>query len=167
MDTDAGGTTMHRPAIRLDRRSLAALVAAIAVSTGGSAQAASPPIYTPSSGLALGGHDPVAYFTDGRQTAGSTQFETTWQGARWRFASQENLEKFRGEPERYAPQYGGYCAWAIGARNSLAPGDARYWRIVDGKLYVNYDASVQRQWVRDIPGFIAAADRNWPAILTR
>jgi YHS domain-containing protein len=151
----------------MDRRSLAALVAAIVVSAAGEARAASPPIYTPSSGLALGGYDPVAYFSAGQPTQGSAQFETTWQGARWRFASRENLDMFRATPERYAPQYGGYCAWAVGARNYLAPGDARYWRIVDGKLYVNYDASVQRNWLRDVPGFIAAADRNWPAILTR
>jgi YHS domain-containing protein len=151
----------------MDRRSLAALVGSIVVSAAAPAQAASPPVYTPSSGLALGGHDPVAYFTLGRPTEGSARFETAWQGARWRFASQENLAMFRAAPERYAPQYGGYCAWAVGARNYLAPGDGRYWRIVDGRLYVNYDASVQRQWVRDIPGFIASADRNWPAILTR
>jgi hypothetical protein len=74
---------------------------------------------------------------------------------------------FRAAPERYAPQYGGYCAWAVGARNYLAPGSPQHWRIVDGKLYVNYDGSVQRNWLRDVPGFIAAADRNWPAILTR
>jgi YHS domain-containing protein len=151
----------------MDRRSLAALVAMIAIGGGNAAHAASPPIYMPSSGLALGGYDTVAYFTDGRATEGSAQFETTWQGARWRFASQQNLEMFRAAPERYAPQYGGYCAWAVGARNYLAPGSPQHWRIVDGKLYVNYDGGVQRQWLRDIPGFIAAADRNWPAILTR
>jgi hypothetical protein len=83
------------------------------------------------------------------------------------FATQEHLDRFLAAPERYAPQYGGYCAWAVGARNQLAPGDARFWRIVEDRLYVNFDSSVQRQWLRDIPGFIAAANRNWPAILTR
>jgi YHS domain-containing protein len=156
---------MQNPAIRLDRRSLAVLLAAIVVAP--EARAASPETYTPSSGLALGGHDTVAYFTEGRPVEGAARFETSWKGARWRFASQQNLDMFRAAPERYAPQYGGYCAWAVGARNYLAPGNAQYWRIVDGKLYLNYDASVQRNWLRDVPGFIAAADRNWPAILTR
>ncbi len=158
---------MSIPSIRLDRRSLAALLAGLAISTGGPAQAASSAIFTPSSGLALDGYDTVAFFTQGRPVRGEARFETAWQGARWRFSTQDHLNQFLAEPARFAPQYGGYCAWAVGAQNALAPGDARYWRIVDGKLYVNYDAGVQRQWVRDIPGFILAADRNWPAILTR
>lgn len=158
---------MPTPAIRLDRRSLAALFAGLAIIADSSAQAASPAIFTPRSGLALDGYDTVAFFTQGRPVQGDARFETVWQGARWRFAGQDHLDRFLAEPARFAPQYGGYCAWAVGAQNALAPGDARYWRIVDNKLYVNYDAGVQRQWVRDIPGFILAADRNWPAILTR
>jgi hypothetical protein len=143
------------------------LFAGLAVFNGGAAQAASPAIFTPGSGLALDGYDTLAFFTLGRPVRGDARFETVWQGARWRFSTQDHLNCFLAEPARFAPQYGGYCAWAVGAQNALAPGDARYWRVVDGKLYVNYDAGVQRQWVRDIPGFILAADRNWPAILTR
>ena len=66
----------------------------------------------------------------------------------------------------YAPRYGGHCAWAM-AQGYTAPGDPLQWRIVEDRLYVNYDAAVQRRWVRDIPGFIAAADRNWPGVLAR
>ena len=153
--------------IRLQRRRLAALLAGVAIITGSQAQAASSAIFTPSSGLALDGYDTVAFFTQARPVRGDARFEGIWQGARWRFSTQDHLNRFLAEPARFAPQYGGYCAWAVGARNALAPGDARYWRIVDGKLYVNFDAGVQAQWVRDIPGFILAADRNWPAILTR
>jgi len=158
---------MSNPTIHLNRRNLAALLAGLAITTGSPAQAASSAIFTPSSGLALDGYDTVAFFTQGSPVRGDARFETVWQGARWRFSSQAHLDRFLAEPARFAPQYGGYCAWAVGARNTLAPGDARFWRIVDGKLYVNFDASVQAQWVRDIPGFILAADRNWPAILTR
>jgi len=158
---------VQSPSIRLDRRGFAALLAGLAVAGHRPAAAASPAIYTPASGLALGGYDAVAYFTLDRPAEGSARFETGWRGARWRFATQEHLDRFLAAPERHAPQYGGYCAWAVGARNYLAPGDARFWRIVDGRLYVNYDAAVQRRWLRDVPGFVAAADRNWPAILTR
>jgi len=153
--------------IHLQRRSLAAMVAGVAIITGSPAQAASSAIFTPISGLALDGYDTVAFFTQGRPARGDARFEGIWQGARWRFSTQDHLNRFLAEPARFAPQYGGYCAWAVGARNALAASDARYWRIVGGKLYVNFDASVQAQWVRDIPGFILAADRNWPAILTR
>jgi hypothetical protein len=161
--TIRGDFAMQSPAIRLTRRGLAALFAGLAVA--GEARAAKPEIHAPA-GLALGGFDPVAHVTLGRPVQGDERFETTWRGARWRFASAEHRDLFLAAPERYAPQYGGHCAWAM-ARGYLAPGDARHWRIVDGRLFVNYDASVQRRWVRDIPGFIAAADRNWPGVLAR
>jgi hypothetical protein len=151
------------PAIRLTRRGLAALLAGLAIAPA--ARAATPEIHAPD-GVALGGHDPVAYTTLGRPTRGEARFEATWRGARWHFASAEHRDLFLAAPERHAPQYGGHCAWAI-ARGYLAPGDPRHWRIVEDRLFVNYDASVQRRWLRDIPGFIAAADRNWPAVLQR
>ncbi|HEV7263916.1 MAG TPA: YHS domain-containing (seleno)protein [Falsiroseomonas sp.] len=147
------------------RRALSALLLPAALAAR-PALAASPEIYTGRfSSLALGGHDTVAYFTEGRPVEGSRRFETRWKGTAWRFASQANLDAFLAAPERHAPRYGGYCAWAVGAKNSLAPGDARWWSIVEGRLYVNYDEAVQREWLTDVPGFIAAADRNWPAVL--
>lgn len=128
-------------------------------------QAKDAPVYTGTfSNLAVGGHDPVAYFTEGRPVKGDRQFTLKHLGAEWRFASAANRDAFAAAPERYAPQYGGYCAWAV-SQNYTASGDPQFWKIVDGKLYLNYDAEVQKRWERDIPGFIAKADRHWPAVL--
>jgi hypothetical protein len=128
------------------------------------AEARAPAIFTPRSGLAIDGFDPVAYFTEGRPVRGLAAHEAVWREARWRFASAAHREAFLAAPERHAPAYGGHCAWAV-AQGYRAPGNAPFWRIVDGTLYLNFDASVQRRWERDIPGFIAAADRNWPGVL--
>jgi len=114
-------------------------------------------------GVAIKGTDPVAYFTDGRPVAGRRDITAEWGGATWRFASAANRERFLAEPERYVPQYGGFCAWAV-AEGYKAPIDPRAWRIVDGRLYLNYNASIQRRWERDVPGNIARANRNWPGI---
>jgi YHS domain-containing protein len=143
----------------------AALVAGGALAPA-PAHAAKPEIYTGLFGnAAVGGYDAVAYFTQRRPVQGDARFKTTWKGAEWRFASAENLAKFKANPAAYAPQYGGYCAWAIAAKDQLVKGDPRYWRIVNGKLYLNFDAKVQRDWEKDIPGFIRKADSRWPAIL--
>jgi YHS domain len=116
------------------------------------------------SSLAVGGYDPVAYFTKGQPVEGKKEYQTRWMDAEWRFASAENRDLFIASPEKYAPQYGGYCAWAI-AQGKTASGDPRLWKIVGGKLYLNYDEEVQRRWEKDIPGFVASADRNWPTVL--
>ena len=154
---------MQSPAIRLDRRALASLFIGLAVA--GPSLAAQPEVHA-ADGLALRGYDAVAYFTAGAPRRGDARFETEWRGARWRFASAANRDLFLAAPDRYAPRYGGHCAWAM-AQGYTAPGDPLQWRIVEDRLYVNYDAAVQRRWVRDIPGFIAAADRNWPGVLAR
>ena len=131
----------------------------------GPALAEKAPIYTGFlSSLALSGHDPVAYFSAGRPVEGSSEFELEYKGATWRFASQENLERFRADPAAFAPQYGGYCAWAV-SQGYTAKGDPQYWRIVDNRLYLNYDASIQERWAKDIPGFIRQATANWPKVL--
>ena len=113
--------------------------------------------------LALQGHDPVAYFTQGGPLSGSPEWEADWQGLRWRFASARNLAAFLADPAAFAPQYGGHCAWAA-ARGYLAESDPHAWRIVEGRLFLNANARIQRRWERDIPGFIRAADANWPAL---
>jgi YHS domain-containing protein len=100
----------------------------------------------------------------GKPMAGSSQFEYVWNGATWRFSSAENLALFMANPEAYAPQYGGYCAQAVSEGN-LATTNPNAWRIVDGKLYLNYSLVVQQQWLQDIPGNIARADANWPDVL--
>jgi YHS domain-containing protein len=139
------------------------LAALLAVSAP--VHAAKPEVYTGFlSSLALDGFDAVAYFTDKRPEKGSSRFEVKHKGATWRFASQANLETFKADPEKYAPRYGGYCAWAV-SQGYTAKGDPRYWRVVDGKLYLNYDTSVQARWEKDIPGFISKADGNWPGVI--
>jgi YHS domain-containing protein len=149
----------------------AGLLAAILAVTGAIGLAATParaektPVYTGFlSSLAVNGHDPVAYFAEGRPVEGSSAFESTYEGATWRFASAANKAAFDAEPAKYAPQYGGYCAWAV-SQGYTAKGDPAHWRIVDGKLYLNYDAAVQEKWMQDIPGHIEAADGNWPTVL--
>jgi YHS domain-containing protein len=117
-------------------------------------------------GIAVRGTDVVAYFRDGRPVAGSPELTHAWQGVTWRFASAANRDAFAADPERYAPAYGGFCAWAV-AQGYTAPVDPRAWRIVEGRLYLNYDRSVQRTWERDIPGNIAKANSNWPALAAR
>ncbi len=116
------------------------------------------------SGLAIRGTDPVAYFTQGGPVAGSAEFTYTWNNATWQFASAENQDLFAANPEQYAPQYGGYCAWAV-SQGYTASIDPNAWRIVDGKLYLNYSRGVQRRWERDIPGNISKGDANWPGVL--
>lgn len=116
--------------------------------------------------VAVSGYDPVAYFTQGAPVRGSTEHRITHQGYEYRFASAANLAAFRANPTRYTPQYGGYCAWAV-AQGYTAAGNPRNWRIVDGKLYLNYNDEIQSRWERDIPGFIRAANANWPSVLAR
>jgi YHS domain-containing protein len=131
------------------------------------AQADQPPVHTALlSRVAVGGYDPVAYFTDGRPVRGTTEHRITHQGYEYRFASAEHLAAFRANPSRYLPQYGGYCAWAV-ANGYTASGNPQNWRIVDGKLYLNYNDEIQTRWERDIPGFIRSANTNWPSVLSR
>ena len=127
--------------------------------------AASPEIFTGlTPGIAVSGYDAVAYHTGNMPVKGSREFTTRWKGVEWRFASQENLEKFEADPEAYAPQFGGYCAYGV-ANGYAVKGEPEIWRIVDGKLYLNYDQRIQRSWEADIPGYIAEANDKWPKVL--
>jgi len=117
-------------------------------------------------GIAIRGTDPVAYFRQGKAVAGSPQFTHRWEDATWQFSSAENRDLFAQNPEKYVPQYGGYCAWAV-SQNYTAATDPNAWKIVNGKLYLNYNRKVQKSWERDIPGHIARANRNWPEVLDR
>jgi hypothetical protein len=114
--------------------------------------------------LALDGYDPVAYFKTGSPQKGNPAHALNWKGAAWHFASAENKAAFEASPEAFAPQFGGYCAWAV-SQGYTAKGDPSAWRIVDGKLFLNYNASVQRTWEKDIPGHIAKGQKNWPVVL--
>ena len=119
--------------------------------------------YKPS-GVAIRGYDTVAYFTDGKPEKGKEEFSTEWTGATWRFASQEHLDLFVADPEKYAPQYGGYCAYGV-AQDSLVKIEPDLWTIVDDKLYLNYNEELNKKWKADIPGFIATADAEFPKLL--
>ncbi|MEO1731406.1 MAG: YHS domain-containing (seleno)protein [Pseudomonadota bacterium] len=113
--------------------------------------------------LAVSGFDVVSYFTaDGVPVEGLEEFTVRYQGFDYRFSSEENAQTFIADPAKYAPAYGGYCAWAIGANDALAPGDPNVYKIVDGTLYLNFSEGVAEKWNKDIPGFIAKADTNYP-----
>lgn len=113
---------------------------------------------------AILGYDSVAYFTDGKPIKGNDNFVFEWSGAKWKFASADHLALFKSAPQRYAPQYGGYCAYGA-AQGRLVKIEPDRWRIVDGRLYLNYDADVQEKWLKDIKGFIKLADDKFPLLL--
>lgn len=136
----------------------AVAVFAAACSSIGGGQTAQ--VNVDSRGLALDGYDAVAYFTENLPREGKPEFVADYNGAKWQFASKENREAFQQNPAKYAPQYGGYCAWAVG-HNYTAKSDPNAWKIVDGKLYLNYNKDVQAKWQENIPKFIADGNENW------
>lgn len=126
---------------------------------------AAEPVYTGwFSDVAVGGYDVVAYFSRDQAIEGSAEYRMQWHGAEWRFASAEHLARFRESPERYAPAYGGYCAYAV-ADGTTAAGHPEYWAIHEGRLYLNYDAETREQWNADREAHIAAADAHWRDIV--
>jgi hypothetical protein len=151
---------------RIRRRALFALAATLPLAAAGfllpRGAGAAPRVFA-EDGIAVRGADVVAYFTEGRPVTGLPAFTHAWGGATWRFASAANRDLFAATPERYAPAYGGHCAWAV-AQGYTAPIDPRAWKIVDDRLFLNFSASVQRTWERDIPGNITKADTNWPRL---
>jgi YHS domain-containing protein len=129
------------------------------------ASQAAEPVYT-KEGAAIGGYDPVAYFTLGKPTKGKAEFEAEWKGARWRFSTPEHRDDFKAEPTKYAPQFGGYCAYGL-TKGYAAPTAPDAWKIVDGKLYLNYDKDVQKLWEKGLPAIIGEGEKNWPAALAK
>jgi hypothetical protein len=161
---------MTRTASTTPRHGLALALGAMALILGTNAVAA-PPINTLKNSFfggrtdtAIDGYDTVAYFTENRAVKGSDQFVTEWKGAKWKFTKAEHLASFKAAPEKYAPQYGGYCAYGVAVDN-LVKIDPDQFAIVDGKLYLNYDAGVQDKWKTDIQGYIKAANAKFDALL--
>jgi YHS domain-containing protein len=115
-------------------------------------------------GVGAGGYDPVSYLQDGGPKMGDAAIVTEWKGAKWQFSSAENFAAFKANPEKYAPQYGGYCAFAV-SKGTTASGDPKVFSVVDGKVYFNLSKDVQTLWQKDIPGNISAANANWPKVL--
>jgi YHS domain-containing protein len=155
--------TIARLAVIILARALVVAVAVGILSVPGPALAGGLINATFLGGTAIEGHDPVAYFTEGKPVEGSSAHTYQWKGATWKFWTKENRDAFAAAPQKFAPQYGGYCAWAV-AQNSTAGIDPEAWRIVDGKLYLNYSTGIQDRWAKDIPGNIAKGDANWPEI---
>ena len=145
---------------------IAPLFAAVLLASTGMAVPAA--VAAPWQGVAesqpsLGGHDPVAYFRDGKPVPGRAELTHVWQGATFRFASAETRAMFIDDPARYAPQFGGWCAWAA-SQGRLAKPDPAIWRIVDGKLYVNCSRDAEAKWLADVPGNVAKAAAYWAGL---
>ncbi|MDC5840014.1 hypothetical protein OPW33_11770 [Vibrio europaeus] len=115
--------------------------------------------------LAIKGYDPVAYFTDAGALQGEPQFSATYKNAIYHFVSSENRDQFKANPQAFAPQYGGYCAFGV-AMGKKFETDPQAWKIEDGKLYLNLDKTVQQRWLEDTQGFIVDANTNWTNIKT-
>ncbi len=135
------------------------VVAAAPVFAAGQAD----PINRDGSGLAIKGYDPVAYFTQSKPVKGSAAFTHQWMNSTWWFASASDRDEFARAPEKYAPQYGGYCAYGV-SQNHTVSIDPEAWTIVEGKLYLNYSQSVKSTWSKQIPKYVEDANRNWPAL---
>lgn len=141
-------------------RLLAVALCASCIGSAAMAEPASVDRVNTTDGVALKGYDPVAYFSTGRPVSGVDEYTHRWKGSTYRFASAENQARFRADPERYLPQYGGYCAYAM-ALNRIADIDPSRWAIVDGKLYLNNNFLSQTLWSVSKSSYIASADQNW------
>ncbi|MEM9795466.1 MAG: YHS domain-containing (seleno)protein [Pseudomonadota bacterium] len=154
----------------MNRRTLLIGGAAVLTATAATASLLLPRRLAPAltyqkDGLALGGTDPVAYFTHARPIAGDPSVTHDWAGARWAFVDEMHRDAFAADPAAYAPQYGGFCAWAVAAKGELFSTQPENWAIVDDKLYLNFNDDVQAMWDEDRAGFIAQGDMRWPEIV--
>lgn len=147
-------------------RKLVLILALVSVSllTSAAAAAAADPVYSNWRGLAIRGADPVAYFTDGAYRPGKSEHSIEWKGATWRFSTAANRDLFAANPEQYEPEFGGYCAYAI-SQGSLVSSDPESFSLVNGKLYLNYSASVHKKWLKDQQNYIDQANAQWPGLL--
>lgn len=117
----------------------------------------------PAPGLAVHGYDVVAYHAQGQAVPGMAKFAAIHKEATYRFANKSNLDAFKANPAKYAPAYGGYCAYGVSV-GAKFDGDPNFWKIVDGKLYLNLDSGIQQAWLKDVPGAIKKAEANWPGL---
>lgn len=149
-------------AIAIGLTGAAALLTAVAPATAVADSA--PQVFTGIvRGVAVGGYDPVAYFTAGRPVRGEKTITLDHAGATWRFANEANRAAFASKPEKYAPAYGGHCAWAV-SRGYAAKGDPKAWKIVGDRLFLNYNHDVQATWQKALSRNVARADENWPKL---
>ena len=146
---------------------LFALVIAVALSGGACSSGTSAvAVNTDPAGSALRGYDAVAYFTLNNAVKGDPRFEYVWNGAKWYFSSEENMMKFRERPEEFAPQFGGYCSYAV-SEGYTADGDPEAWKVVDGKLYLNYSQKVKEKWEHNQAERIEKGRKSWDSFKTK
>lgn len=138
------------------------IIAALALVTVIQAKAQSSEIFAPA-GKAIKGYDPVAFFKEAKPVKGSEKFEYKWKDASWYFSTAENLEAFKADPEKYAPQYGGYCAYGA-AEGHKSPTLTETWTVLNDKLYFNYSTKVKEAWTKDQANLIKKADEKWPEL---
>jgi YHS domain-containing protein len=138
------------------------LAAAASLLLASAAALAINPYFTTEEG-AIKGYDPVAYFSEHKAIKGDKQFSYTWQKSEWHFASEANLNAFKADPEKFAPQFGGYCAYGV-AKGHAPPIDPTAYSIIDGRLYLNYNKNVSERWEKDVPGYLSEANKNWPGL---
>jgi hypothetical protein len=156
----------------LSRRSFVLVASLLLAAASGSLTAAPAAARQPDvfadlvKGVAVGGYDPVAYFTVGKPVVGLATITHQHAGATWRFATTTNRDVFIAEPIKYAPQYGGYCAWAV-SQGYTAKGDPAAWSLVSGKLYLNYNKDVRKGWEQNKAANISKGDSNWPVVLDK
>ncbi len=146
---------------------VALMLALASLTVIGAAEAKTAPVFTGIvKGVAVGGYDAVAYHTEGKAVVGSKAITLQHEGAEWRFASEANRAAFQAAPHTFAPQYGGYCAWAV-SEGYTAKGDPQAWSIVGGKLYLNYNKPTQSTWEKDATKRIVKGDARWPGLLAK
>lgn len=123
-------------------------------------------VFADSKGVAIKGFDAVAYFTDTKPAQGKEEFSHEWNGAKWYFSSAEHRDLFKSAPEKYAPQYGGYCAFGVCVKKAKFPTDPKTaWKIVEGKLYLNYNTETQTVWEKGtLKETIDNGDKNWKTL---
>ncbi|UCE63341.1 MAG: YHS domain protein [Nitrospirota bacterium] len=122
------------------------------------------PINSSPDKLAIKGYDPVTYFTEGKLVKGYPNLRQEWMGAIWRFSSKKNRELFIADPEKYSPQYGGYCAYGI-SLGKFFSGDPSLWTVKEGKLYLQLNQDIEKIWKENVQSYIKKADIEWPKLM--
>jgi len=139
------------------------IAAVLAIAFSASSFAADIQINANANDLAIHGYDAVSYFSKSGPVKGKSKYSASYKDAIYHFSTAANRDGFRANPEKYAPQFGGYCAMGV-ALNKKLDVDPLAWRLVDGKLYLNLNKQVQKKWLEDVPGNITTANRNWSGI---
>ncbi len=122
-------------------------------------------VNTGTDGVAVHGYDVVAYFLEGRAVRGTSEFEHDWQDAKWQFASAANKDLFAANPQRYVPQYGGFCATCLALDGELTDANPKAWTIIDGKLYLNYSMHQRTQWRIRASVYVKFGDDEWTKVV--